>query len=1080
MSAHARIDSNAGRHPDPQFVTDVGLWSFSSIAACFLLSGFAALVYQTAWLRQFSLVFGTAELALATVLAAYMAGLASGAALAHRWLSRIAHPLRLYAIIEFAVAITAIAVPVAVMGLRWSLVHWFGHQPGPPAGQSFAQSLFTMLGAFLALLLPTGLMGATLPLLARHAVQRDAQVGRRTAFLYAFNSLGAVAGALAAGFLLLPRIGLERTVWLGAFINCIAFAIAALLARRMRYPLATFDTQPPERTQHQRNDLANGRALARGPRWILPIMLLSGGVSFIYEVLWTRMLSIVLGSSVFAFASMLASVLAGIAAGSAIAGVIARNRTLAARAFVIAQLLTAAAAALAYQMLDRWVPTTGGLEHHPWLAMLLLMPTTLAIGATYPFAVRVLAGDAAHAASAAASVYAWNTVGCVFGALLAGLAILPQMRFEGTVQFAVVGNLLLALLAALAVLRARIPWLIVLGAAVAASVAVWQPLPPAQLLRASPLGARSVGHLRYYDVGRSATVVVFENDGLATLRTNGLPEASIESSAAPPRFGGEYWLSPIASIAAPRATSMLLVGLGGGSVINGAAPGVRSIDVIELEPRVVDANRVLAGWRKQDPLSDPRIALVLNDARAALALTDKHYDAIVSQPSHPWTAGASHLYTREFMQLARAHLNDGGVFVQWMNIAYLDEQLLRSFAATLLAVFPELEVYRPDPYTLIFVASIAPLRTVERLARNSSPIWESPAHFGRFGILAAEDLAAALVLDRVSSRDLASGAALITDDRNRLATSSVYELARGLTPESAGRLLAPFDPIARAGGWPHAQESRAFSLPYIARRLARFAAADPSLAARIEALARSSTDRSTALLVRAIASRARGDEENAALLLAGALDANPDNRQALFEAVRPDLAAIADGSSDSTHAALAARLTGSAAAVIDVERFSSHGEWDKAAALDSTLAQANPTDAWYVDALVRRASWRGHVSNPELRVQVGSECLAMIDRALVSEPAIALFELRARCAAVLGRPDAVLESIDAFAVGTQATLNAASPVELERLAARFDVLTQAAAAAGAAADADLERAREVDLRVRAVSAEIQRRRARAE
>ncbi len=1078
MSAHARIDSIAGHPSNPKLVPDLGRWSFAAIAACFVLSGFAALVYQTAWLRQFSLVFGTAELALSTVLAAYMAGLAAGAALIDRWLSRIDHPLRLYAIFELAVAISAIAVPVAVTGLGWMFVHSLGHQPGPPAGQDFGQSLFTMLGAFLALLLPTGLMGATLPLLTRHAVRRESQVGRRTALLYACNTLGAVGGALAGGFLLLPRLGLERTVWLGAIFNGTAFAIAVLLARRARSALATFETKPTENTQVARDDSTHGRALMPGPHWILPIMLFSGSVSFVYEVLWTRMLSIVLGSSIFAFATMLASVLTGIAAGSAVAGEIARNRTLSARAFVFAQLLTAAAAAVAYQMLDRWLPASGGLQHHPWLAMLLLLPATIAIGASYPFAVRVLAGDSADAASAAARVYAWNTVGCVFGALLAGLAILPQLRFEGAARLAVAGNLSLALLAAVAVVRARLPWLIVLGAAVAASVLVWQPLPPAQLLRASPLGSRSVGHLRYYDVGRSATVVVFEHDGLATLRTNGLPEALIESRAAPPRFSGEYLLSPIASIAAPRATSVLLVGLGGGSVIDGTAPGVRSIDVIELEPRVVDANRSLSDWRKRDPLSDPRVSLVLNDARAALTLTDKHYDAIVSQPSHPWTSGASHLYTREFMYLARTHLTDGGVFVQWMNIAYLDEQLLRSFAATLLAVFPELEVYRADPYTLIFVASVAPLGTVERLARNSSPIWEAPAHFARFGILAAEDMAAALVLDRARSRELASGAVLITDDHNRLATSSVYELARGLTPESVGRLLAPYDPIARADGWARAQGSPAFSFPYIARRLSRFAAADPALAGRIEALARSAPDRSTALIVRAMASRARDDETNAARLLAAALDANPDNRQAQYEAVRPDLAAIVDGTSDSTHAKLAARLTGSAAAVIDARRFSSQGDWVKASALDSTLAQANPTDAWYVDALVQRAAWRGHVSNPELRAEVGSQCLAMIDRALMSEPAIALFELRARCAAVLGQPDAVLESIDAFAVGTQATLSAASQVELERLAAHFDVLTQAVSAAGAAAGVDIDRAQEVADRVQAVVDEIHQRRAK--
>ncbi|HZF15251.1 MAG TPA: fused MFS/spermidine synthase [Steroidobacteraceae bacterium] len=1077
MSAHARIVSKAGHRVDQGPAPGVGRWALSAITACFLLSGFAALIYQTAWLRQFSLVFGTAEFALAAVVAAYMAGLAAGAALIRPRLDRIVQPLRWYAVIEFSVAITALAVPLMVAGLGWTFIRGFGHQPGPPGAQSFGQLLFTMAGAFAVLLLPTALMGATLPLLTRHAVERDEQVGRRTALLYAFNTLGAAAGALAAGFLLLPRLGLERTVWFGATCNLAAAAIAALLARQPGRHLPAHADKEADHSRRGNNEPSGRPIFAPGPHWILPIMLLSGGVSFVYEVLWTRMLSLVLGSSLFAFATMLASVLIGIAAGSAVAGRIALNRVVAARIFVIAQLLAAAAAAIVYQMLDRWLPASGGLGHHPWLAIFLLLPATFAIGATYPLAVRVLADDAASAATAAARTYAWNTIGCVFGALLAGLWILPRLRFEGAAQFAVAGNLLLALLTAVAVLRAQLPWLIALGATVAASALVWQPHPPVRLLRESPLGTSSAGQLRYYDVGRSATVVVFEREGLFALRNNGLPEASIESAAAPPRFAGEYWLSPIASIAMPRASSLLLVGLGGGSVIEGAAPRVRSIDVVELEPRVVEANRVLSGSRKHDPLLDPRIRLVLNDARAALMLTDMRYDAIVSQPSHPWTSGASHLYTREFLRLTRAHLNDSGVLVQWMNIAYLDEPLLRSFAATLLEVFPELEIYRPDPYTLIFVASAAPLGTVERLGRTSAPIRESSDHFGRVGILASEDLAATLVADHASSRELAKGAPIITDDRNRLATSGVYELGRGMTPASAGRLLALYDPIARPDGWAHAAQSRSLSLSYIARRLSRFAAIDPALADRIDALARSATDGSTALLVRAMASRARGDEAQARQLLAESLDANAENRQALFETVRPDLAAILNGAADATRMKLAARLTGSAAAVIDAQRYAGQGDWQKASSLDSTLALANPTDAWYVDALVQRAAWRGHVSSPELRAEVGSQCLALIDRALVAEPTVAMFELRARCAAVLGRPDAVLESIDAFASGTLAGLDSATSLELDRLAARFEALTQAVSAAGSAPGVDVDRAREVDLRLRVVADEIRRRRA---
>ncbi|MEZ5475618.1 MAG: fused MFS/spermidine synthase [Steroidobacteraceae bacterium] len=197
---------------------------------------------------------------------------------------------------------------------------------------------------------------------------------------------------------------------------------------------------------------------------------------------------------------------------------------------------------------------------------------------------------------------------------------------------------------------------------------------------------------------------------------------------------------------------MLIVGYGGGVVVEGVPPSFRSIDVIELEPVVIEANRATRQLRKRDPLTDPRLTIIANDARGALSLTSKHYDAIVSQPSHPWTAGASHLYTREFMQLARDHLTDDGVFVQWMNVAFLDERLLRSLSATLLDVFGELRVYRPDPATLVFVAATKPLDLERQLVATGIPLRRTPLHFARFGINVVEDLVAALALDERGAR----------------------------------------------------------------------------------------------------------------------------------------------------------------------------------------------------------------------------------------------------------------------------------------------------------------------------------------
>src|SRR5690606_2456133 len=196
----------------------------------------------------------------------------------------------------------------------------------------------------------------------------------------------------------------------------------------------------------------------------------------------------------------------------------------------------------------------------------------------------------------------------------------------------------------------------------------------------------------------------------------------------------------------------------GGRVVEDVPPSVERVDVIEIEPLVLEANRAVRDLRLRDPFADPRVHLVTNDARGALNLTRRKYDAIVSQPSHPWTAGASHLYTLEFMQQVREHLNDDGVFAQWMTSSFLDESLLRSLTATLVRVFGEVRLYRPDPDTLLFLASAQPLDLEEGLVATGRPLSSAPDHYGMHGIHNAEDLLATLAVDSDGAHALAADA----------------------------------------------------------------------------------------------------------------------------------------------------------------------------------------------------------------------------------------------------------------------------------------------------------------------------------
>jgi hypothetical protein len=271
---------------------------FALLLACFFLSGFAALIYQTAWTRQFAFVFGTSELAVATVLAAYMGGLAAGAVAAARFVGRVRRPVLVYGVLELGIALAALCVPAALDAATALYVALFGGSNDPADAGGLVAALFYLVSSGAILLVPTGLMGATLPLLARHAVRRESEIGSRVGLLYAINTVGAVAGTVGAGFLLLPRLGLLSTIHVGVAVNGLVFLAAALVARGAE-PLPA----PGPRSE----------AAPTTGRWILPLVMISGAVSFSYEVLWSRLLGHLLGGSVYGFATMLASFLAGIA-----------------------------------------------------------------------------------------------------------------------------------------------------------------------------------------------------------------------------------------------------------------------------------------------------------------------------------------------------------------------------------------------------------------------------------------------------------------------------------------------------------------------------------------------------------------------------------------------------------------------------------------------------------------------------------------------------------------------------------------------------------------------------------------------
>jgi spermidine synthase len=888
--------------------------AFALVLLCFLLSGASALVYQTAWTREFAFVFGTSELAVATVLAAYMGGLAAGAAVGGRLSRRVRRPVRAYGVLELLIGLSALAVPLGLRGATWLYALLFGGGAETPEVGGLATALFYTACAFVILTFPTGCMGATLPLLARHAVRDDAELGRRIGLLYAVNTLGAVLGTVLAGFVLLPRLGLSATLACAVGANVAIFGLAVLLSRSAPPPAAGTE--------------ARARAEGAGIPLVLPLIATSGFVSFSYEVLWTRLLGQLLGASVYAFATMLASFLVGIALGAAIAARFATSPRRAAAGFGLAQLATAVLSLAAYAVLQQMPAlaarlAAGGttrLGVDALTAGLVMLPSTLSIGATFPFAVRVLARGEADAGPASARVYAWNTSGAIAGALGSGFFLIPALGFAATLAGGVGLNLLLAAASAFLV-RPPLRRLVAFAAAGALAFALLPPRTPWSVLRLTPLTLNPLqGEVEYYSVGRSTTVLLLANKGRWWLTNNGLPEAAIEPPDAPPSVDRTVqWLGLLPVLARPELRSMLVVGFGGGGVLEWVPPSVERVDVIELEPEVIAANAKVGARRRHDPLRDPRVHLVLNDARNALALTGRRYDAVVSQPSHPWTAGASHLYTREFFELVKSRLAPGGVFLQWIGPAYVDRELLRILVGTLADTFASVRVYQPGSLQgLLLLASEQPLpvgRAAARVLARDGPWYQGVA------LRAPEDVEAALLFDEAGARRFSAGAPRNSDRRNhlqmrspllRLAGKPLLDGEQLVLEAGEPPALAELDPTRklrallelrfyeRARRALRESDDRAWRQLGAGLLAERLAAAQQAAAAYRRALAlRPELTEARAGLIRVLGARAAsdgalpargGDAEEAVVLRA--LAAEAERRFAEVEVLEPSLAAI--------------------------------------------------------------------------------------------------------------------------------------------------------------------------------------------
>ena len=778
----------------------------------YLLSGAAALLYEVAWLRLLTMSMGHTTAAVGAVLAAFMGGLALGASLAGRATSSLVptRALRIYAALEATIALCALVMPFALGAMRPLLAWAYADGNG---GALF--NVVRLAVSIVLIALPAAAMGASFPIgvvavrdsgfapreprgalsLSKGGIRDSQGSGSQDAGeLYAANTVGAALGAALTGFVLLPALGLFGTTLVGVGLNAIAAAGALVLSGAGFSGSRIAAPEGPRRTVDQATTVDRSIGLAA------VTLAISGLVALVYEVTWTRILAMILGPTTYAFSAMLVAFIAGLAIGSAIAAAIVPRIRRPGVWLGVAMIGCAAAALIASARVDQLPITIAAVAGQAnaqftsvfalevGLAIAMQLPMTIALGATFPFAVAMTSAIGEAVAGAAAFVYAANTAGAIAGALAGSFILIPRLGLQVSLQLASIVAVLAGLFVAWRSaadgpglkgpgLPTRVAVAIAAGAVVAFAV-IAPPWNHARLANggyrlAPTLAAGDIetaldaGDFSYYREGAAGTVSVRQLIGVTSLAIDGKVDASNGADMLTQKL-----LAHLPLLLHENPRSVYIIGLGSGVTLGAALrhPIERAV-VSEISPEVVAASNAFAK-ENHDALRDPRTRLIVGDGRSHLLLSNERYDVIISEPSNPWMAGVSTLFTREFFAAARSHLEPGGILCQWTHTYNMSDGDLRSIVATFLSAFPDGSAWLVAESDILLIGSTTPVRALDDGVARA---WARPGVAGDLAEADVRDPFSVLTLFVGRGRDLqqyASTSQVQSDDRLALEFSA--------------------------------------------------------------------------------------------------------------------------------------------------------------------------------------------------------------------------------------------------------------------------------------------------------------------
>ncbi len=687
----------------------------------FVGSGCAALIYEIVWLQLLQLVLGSSAVSLAALLGTFMGGMCLGSLLLPRVIPRGRHPLRVYAQLEFGIGLVAILVLF--------LMPYVGGLYSATAGHGLAGILLRGLLCAICLLPPTMLMGATLPAIARWVATTREGISW-LGFFYGGNIAGAVFGCLLAGFYLLRVHDMTTATFVAVSINFLIASLAARLSAVTPY------VEEPAPARVERIEKATGA-------WSVYVAIaLSGLTALGAEVVWTRILSLILGATVYTFSIILAVFLTGLGIGSSAGAAIARGTARPRVALGVCQwLLTAAIAWTAWMLASSvpYWPINPSLSTSPWFifqidilrCMWSILPATLLWGASFPLALAAAASRGQDPGRLVGGVYAANTVGAIAGAVGFSLIVIP----DGGTQAA--QKLLIAIAAAAAIFamapllwgsaeaggqpsRSRVPFIVRelwLPLALAVVVLLYRLVPgiPAGLIaygRYLPTRLTEMISYLYVGEGMNSSIAVSDlGGGIRNFHVSGKVEASSE----PQDMRLQRMLGNIPALFHPSPRSVLVVGFGAGVTAGSFIPypELQRLVICEIEPLIPEHVAPYFAEENFHVLQDPRVQVFYDDARHFVLTTPEKFDIITSDPIHPWVKGAATLYTKEYFELVKRHLNPGGLVTQWVPLYESDLDVVKSEIATFFDAFPHGTIWanlnNGEGYDLVLLGQMEPL-----------------------------------------------------------------------------------------------------------------------------------------------------------------------------------------------------------------------------------------------------------------------------------------------------------------------------------------------------------------------------------